>query len=323
MSTIHFLNVKEGDSTWIKHNSGRISLIDVFNASKVEEIKKETIFEAAQRVRGNFGQKNYPVNPIQYLQDFNVQDIFRFILTHPDMDHMGGIKDLFDTISVSNFWDTANNKEKPDFTDSQHNEADWDFYQSVREKEVLGITVLNLYSGATGKFYNQDESKNPGGDGLYILAPTNELVNAANESGDYNDCSYVLLYKTADRKIVFGGDSHDKTWEHILDKHKDSVKDVDVLFAPHHGRDSGRSYEFLDVLKPKITYFGNAKSENLAYKAWYNRGLEYITNNQANCIITDIGASINIYVTYETFARAYNSNTFYNSTLKAWYIKTL
>jgi competence protein ComEC len=313
----------EGDSTWIKHNSGRISLIDVFNASKVEEIKKETIFEAAQRVRGNFGQKNYPVNPIQYLQDFNVQDIFRFILTHPDMDHMGGIKDLFDTISVSNFWDTANNKEKPDFTDSQHNEADWDFYQSVREKEVLGITVLNLYSGATGKFYNQDESKNPGGDGLYILAPTNELVNAANESGDYNDCSYVLLYKTADRKIVFGGDSHDKTWEHILDKHKDSVKDVDVLFAPHHGRDSGRSYEFLDVLKPKITYFGNAKSENLAYKAWYNRGLEYITNNQANCIITDIGASINIYVTYETFARAYNSNTFYNSTLKAWYIKTL
>ncbi|OPY57493.1 MAG: ComEC family competence protein [Pelotomaculum sp. PtaU1.Bin035] len=323
MSTIHFLNVKEGDCTWIKHNSGRISLIDVFNASKVEEVKKEAIFEAAQRVRGNFGQKNYPVNPIQYLKDFNIQDIFRFILTHPDMDHMGGIKDLFETFSVINFWDTANNKEKPDFTDGQHNEEDWDFYQSVRNKKIEDVTVLNLYSGATGQFYNQDGSNNPGGDGLHILAPTIDLVSQANESGDYNDCSYVLLYKTAGRKIVFGGDSHDKTWEHILSEHENSVKDVDVLFAPHHGRDSGRSYEFLDVLKPKITYFGNAKSEHLAYKSWYNRGLEYITNNQANCIVTDISIGIDIYVTYETFARAYNSDTFYNNTFNAWYIKTL
>ena len=44
--------------------------------------------------------------------------------------------------------------------------------------------------------------------------------------------------------IVFGGDSHDATWDHILEHHRADVTDIDLLIAPHHGRKSGRSYEF-------------------------------------------------------------------------------
>lgn len=33
------------------------------------------------------------------LKDFGVSTIFRFILTHPDMDHMDGMKSLFDSFS--------------------------------------------------------------------------------------------------------------------------------------------------------------------------------------------------------------------------------
>lgn len=29
MSTVHFLNVNEGDCTWIHHNSGRNTVIDI------------------------------------------------------------------------------------------------------------------------------------------------------------------------------------------------------------------------------------------------------------------------------------------------------
>jgi hypothetical protein len=45
------------------------------------------------------------------------------------------------------------------------------------------------------------------------------------------------------------------------------VTNVDLLIEPHHGRKSGRSYDFLDTLKPKVTIFGNANSEHLAYGA--------------------------------------------------------
>ena len=68
---------------------------------------------------------------------------------------------------------------------------------------------------------------------LYILAPTKGLVDAANKSGDYNDCSYVILYKTNNKKIVFRwrlGRKHVGTT--FLQNHKDDVTDIDILLAP-------------------------------------------------------------------------------------------
>lgn len=104
MGVVHFLNVNEGDCILIQHPSGHNTVIDISNASEGVEL-----FESAS---GNHNQKNYPVNPIQYLKDFNIDTVFRFILTHPDMDHMDGISSLFDNFSVLNFWDTQNTDRK-------------------------------------------------------------------------------------------------------------------------------------------------------------------------------------------------------------------
>ena len=116
-------------------------------------------------------------------------------------------------------------------------------------------------------------------DAFYVLAPTPELVEQANETEDYNDASYTFY--TVGLAGFLSGDSHDNTWEHILDNWEDDVKDVDLLIAPHHGRKSGRNYKFLDTVNPKMTFFGNARSEHLAYSAWNYRKLEKITNNEA------------------------------------------
>ena len=136
---------------------------------------------------------------------------------------------------------------------------------------------------------------------------------------------YVILYKTNNKKIVFAGDSAENTWDYILQNHKDDVTDIDILLAPHHGRKTGGNSNYLDVLKPKLTLFGNAKSEYLNYNAWNSRNLDHITNNQANCIIMDTFGTngIDIYVTYEAFAKKRNPKSTYNSTLKAWYIQTV
>ena len=316
MGIIHFMNVNEGDCIWVHHASERNTVIDVSAAKPV------IVFESAS---GNHNQKNYPVNPIEYLRSFNVSSIFRFILTHPDMDHMDGLKTLFDNFSVINFWDTENTKTMDDNTSwGKYNKEDWDFYQEVR-KSSDDPKVLHNYAGSTGQYYNMDENGKSGADGLYILAPTKELVSAANESGDYNDCSYVILYRTNNRKIVFAGDSAEKTWDYILENHKEDVTDVDILFAPHHGRKTGGNSEYLDVLNPKLTLFGNAKSEYLDYDAWNNRKLDHITNNQANCVILDTFGQdgIDVYVSYEVFAKKRNPNAVYNETLNAWYIMTV
>ena len=114
METIRFLNVKEGDCSIIQHPSGRVSVIDVCNAkppdsvsAAIEELAKMMVDKAP----GNFNQKAHPVNPIAYLNDHSIKSIFRYIQTHPDMDHMDGIKCFFETFSPINFWDTDNKKE--------------------------------------------------------------------------------------------------------------------------------------------------------------------------------------------------------------------
>ncbi len=331
MATIHFLNVNDGDCTVIKHNSGHVTVIDVCNAKTQESLESlreavsAMIAKAERGITGNFQQKKCPVNPISYMHDHGISSIFRYIQTHPDMDHMDGITALFEAFSPLNFWDTDNKKEmlNSSWGSSSYSKKDWEFYKRLRDAKPQHDPKpkrLALLSGTKRKFYNVGKDGSRGGDGLYILAPTQDLVDAANKADDeYNDCSYVLLYRTGKNRIVFGGDSHDDTWEHILAKHGSDVTDIDLLIAPHHGRKSERSYEFLDTLKPTLTFFGNARSEHLAYAAWRGRGLSIVTNNQANCMVVDAGTSpMTLYVTNENFARHVNPRTSYESAVRAW-----
>ena len=327
MPTIHFLNVKEGDCSIIDHSSGRVTVMDVCNAkpssSAVSKSEMALAGLATRAVHGNFNQKAYPVNPVAYLIEHGIGSIFRFILTHPDMDHMDGISALFDAFPPVAFWDTNNQKtmDSSSWSASPYNQADWELYKALRDTSPQqNPKRLTNLSGDDGQYWNRDESGNPGGDGYKILAPTQKLVDEANKKDDYNDCSYVLLYRTGSKRIVFSGDSHDGTWEHILKNWEADVRDIDLLIAPHHGRDSGRSYEFLNVLNPALTFFGNARSEHLAYDHWHNRGLPIVTNNQANCMVVDASNSpMNLYVTNETYARRVNASTFYSARFRAWF----
>ena len=117
MSRIHFLNVLEGDCNIIEHDSGRKTVIDVSNAYNDYDTAEEIAVRNSQRRRdmyertqvpsdkNDYKQKKTPDNPIQYLRKLKISEIFRFVVTHPDMDHLDGIKDLFTEFSIINMWD--------------------------------------------------------------------------------------------------------------------------------------------------------------------------------------------------------------------------
>ena len=168
-----------------------------------------TMAKPERGISGNFQQKKFPVNPISYMNDRGISSIFRYVQTHPDMDHMDGIEALFHEFSPTNFWDTGNTKEMQasSWEGSPYRASDWKFYKHLRDTDPdEDPRRLTLYSGARGPFYNQGRDGAGGGDGLHVLAPTKELVAAANEADeDYNRCSYVVLYLT-------GGQQHRVRW---------------------------------------------------------------------------------------------------------------
>lgn len=333
MAVIHFLNVLEGDCNIIQHDSGRLSVIDVSNAYNDEDTPAEKAVKASQARKDmlartkvpsdkiDYKQKKLPDNPIVYLKNnINTSEIFRFIITHPDMDHLDGIKDLFTEFSITNTWDSNNNKEldlKSDF--GGYNKEDWQFYINLRDGKYEETSRKVYNDESNFKFWNDDDLK--------VLAPSKSLIKqACEEGGDFHDLSYVLLFTPPKKgggkwKIIFSGDSHDNSWEHITENYKDEVSDVDVLFAPHHGRDSDRDYSFLKTLNPKATLFGNASSEHLAYGCYPPIR---ITNNQAGYVVMDVQPEkITFYVKNLEFARHFKNKRkwgepVYNKKYKAY-----
>jgi beta-lactamase superfamily II metal-dependent hydrolase len=322
MPVLHFLNVRSGDCSIIQHGSGRVTMVDVNNARRLTESERivEASIQKYAATSGNFNQKAHPVNPIEYMRERGIGGPFRFVLTHPDMDHMDGIVDIFAEFSPPNIWDTENtcDKDADDWDNAPYRKEDWDFYCRLRTTRSNPKRLTYLSGQSRCDFWKDD--------GIDVLSPTQPLLDAANEASDWNDASYVLRYSAkhsngeASWKVVLAGDSHDATWEHIIDVHADVVSDIDLLLAPHHGRDSDRDHVFLDVLKPKLTLFGNAPSEHLAYDEWSRRELPVITNNQAGSVVVDFSSKHGaVYCTNKKYAeKELGSSAHYNDVHKAW-----
>jgi beta-lactamase superfamily II metal-dependent hydrolase len=248
---------------------------------------------------------DHNTNPIDYCNWIGIKKIFRFILTHPDMDHMDGFNRLVDEIGINNFWDSGTRREKPEFNNnSQYFEEDWQRYVKVRDGKEKDVTVVTHLAGDKFVYANKDD-KDGVGDALHILAPTKELLADPDLEDDVNEGSYVVLYRSAGGKVLFCGDAHDAAFEHIKNNYANDVAGTSVMLAPHHGRDSARSYDFLDFIKPKLTIIGCAPCKYIDYGQWSRRGLDILTSNQAGNIVLDTGDGyIDVFIENKTYAQS-------------------
>lgn len=341
---IHFLNVDEGDCSIVEHDSGRITMVDICcgnlkkEASAVDENDSYSVNCSAEGLKGNFNQKEHPVNPLDWLSNLSDGHIFRFIATHPDMDHLDGLKALFcSKYKPTNFWYTENDKEMDSSKGfGKYSEDDWKMYKKLMNGEIDGVTKLSLKRGATGRFFNHDDNYGNGfGDRITVISPSNKISEIASDTKNFNDGSYVLLMESAlGHKVLFCGDSEKQAWNDILQYYGEQLKNIDVLIAPHHGRKSGGNDVYLDVLNPKFTLLGNAKSEHLGYSSWNNRNLDHYTNNQLGSVILDeTTRGFNIYATCKSFVLAYHQEsdkfftedrlTPYNCMPSAYFLKAI
>ena len=194
VARFHFLNVKNGDCSIIEHNSGHVSIIDICNARLPKNEKALSFNEIINlraeseqlakitEARKNYNQKANPENSISYLSKFGIKQIFRLAITHPDMDHMDGLVDLFEYSRPSNYYDTLNEKEMNNgWEESPYREKDWLLYKSLRDKPPeTDPKAIRIYSGDNGIYRRKNWDGEPPGDAFFTLSPTQQL----NNSGD-------------------------------------------------------------------------------------------------------------------------------------------
>ncbi len=277
MAIVKSFSAGEGDMFYIKHDSDNFTMIDCClcincnNKCNMDEKKRDEIIQEIKRESRN-------------------KSIKRFISTHPDIDHIGGLKFLNQEWEILNFYCVENDAKKEDETE------DFKEYKKLRDDKKK---AFYLYKGCKRKWMNESDNKREKA-GIEILWPIIEneefkkvLEDIKNNNRNYNNLSPIIEYKEDKSVFMWMGDLE----EDFMNKIKDEVNfpnKVDVLFAPHHGRESGKiPKEWLDMTCPKLIVIGEAPSEHLNYY----KGYLTITQNSAKDIVFEADEDyINIYV---------------------------
>ncbi len=203
-------------------------------------------FEALEKAKTEL------TDPIAFMRrHYPGQTLWRFVLTHPDLDHMRGIKRLYETIGFHNFWDTTHTKKISEFR-SDDDKEDWEFYQQLRNG-AFGSYARLYTRGNQAYAFARDEYGNPGGDCIEILSPTPDLVRSCNAAQKSNDLSLVLRLWHAGKSILLPGDAEDEAWKTMVDYYGVHLKS-DFLKASHHGRDSGYHLAAVQRITPCLTF---------------------------------------------------------------------
>lgn len=271
MSVVKSFSVGNGDLFYIKHNSDNFTIIDCcLSDENCDDILDELESES-------YGK-----------------GVTRFISTHPDQDHISGVKRIDDRLGIRNFYCVKNSVKKEEVTD--------DFKHYCKIRDDSGKTY-HIGRGRSRRWLN-DSCNERGSSGLNFLWPIvgdEEFKNAlaAAENGESpNNISAVIRYSIENSaSMLWMGDLETEFLERIA--HKFSWPKTNILFAPHHGRKSGRVPKaILDKIKPDLVIIGEAPAEDLNYYSGHN----VITQNSAGDITFECdGKMVRIFVANEEY----------------------
>ncbi len=294
MSIIKSLSVGNGDMFYIKHGSSNFTIIDC----NMDDTNREMITD-------------------EIISESSGKDIKRFISTHPDKDHIHGLKYLDDKIGIVNFYCVANEATKEDESE------DFIKYKELRDSEK----AFYIYRECSRCWMNRnDEEKKYGSSGINIVWPIREDENYKSElenvkNGESpNNISPIIKYSLNEGvNVLWFGDLENS----FMEKIKDTIElpEADIIFAPHHGRKSGKiPKEWMESINPKIVIIGEAPSEKINYLSGYNT----ITQNTSGNIILDCDKGmVDIYVTNENYSVDFLENNNKSDNYSGKYIGTL
>ncbi len=291
MSIVKSFSVGNGDMFYINHNSDNFTVIDCYMH---EDNEDKIIDEIINKSKG--------------------KGVSRFISTHPDEDHILGLKKYKDRVGINNFYCVENEATKEDETE------DFKEYCSLRD----GNEHFYLYKGCARKWMNM-ENEERGSSGISVLWPkTNnqyfkDALQKAHNGESPNNISPIIKYSLENGvKILWFGDLEKDFMENIKDDLE--IEEADIIFAPHHGRYSGKiPNEILEKINPKIIIIGEAPSSNLNYYSGYNT----ITQNSAGDITFECEQNnVHIYVSNENYSVPFLKNK-YKANDYDYYIGTL
>lgn len=271
---VHYLDVGQGDCTFIQFPDDTTMMIDASIASYSEHI-------------------------IEYVQNLGVSQIDYFVLTHSDNDHVGGAKAIFDAFEIVNVFRPFQIavKKVGSETSAIEEEKLKDYYPGDVQT-ATNNSYLNFIKSAYSETYvkngaMQSATVTVSYDGIVISSTKAEVEfsfeffaplvrSGASEfdeatstrgyptknNGNANDSSPVMLLEYNTKSFIFTGDASETVEKEVMStlsaEEKARFKNTDVMQAGHHGSRYSNCEEFLELVLPN--YFVVSAGKNNRYK---------------------------------------------------------
>lgn len=208
--TVSYIDVGQGDATLI--HKGNFSML----------------IDAGKNERGT--------TIVEYLKNQGIKKLDLLVGTHPDSDHIGGLDDVLQEISVDTVYLPRATKETRTWR-----EVERALRQTGKEAQMPEI----------GKEYRFDENVM-----IRFLGPQRKYAEA-------NDNSLVVQLAYGKTRFLFMGDAEEQAEKDILERNFDL--ECDVLKVGHHGSYTATSDAFLKGANPAYAVISAGKDNSYGH----------------------------------------------------------
>lgn len=237
LSAVHFIDVGQGDATLLQ-SGGEYCLVDAGTAES----------EAAL---------------ISYLNGMGVKKLKLLVMSHPHVDHIGGMNAVLQNFEVEQVL-------LPDF-------SKMDAPTTVTFERILDTITQKQIAVAVAKQ----------GDAYAIGNATLTVLAAGVKTHNYNNLSPVLHFAAADLTAMLTGDGEKEVETDALTQ---GLPHVDVFKAGHHGSNTANASELLWALRPQLV--GISCGQNNSYGHPHSEALQSFALVGAQVLRTDLQGSI-------------------------------
>ena len=242
---VSFLDVGQGDAAVVEFPGSHVMVID-----------------AGGFLSQTFDSGRAIVAP--FLWQKKIGQVDTLVLSHPNLDHYGGLEFLAEHFGVTSFWFNADKRSK-----SQR------FKRLMTTLERNGVEIRPLCSGSQDQEINSVR--------IQILHPP------CSQTGlDTNDASLVLRLSHGEVDILFSGDV-ETAGERILLSTSAQLAS-EILKVPHHGSRSSSTLPFLEAVSPQVAIASLGHHNRFRFPApevvdrYERRGVELLRTDQAGTI---------------------------------------
>jgi len=214
---IVFLDIGQGDGIYIQTPGGRQMIIDG-------------------------GADDQVVRELGSVMPWFDRHIDWMVASHPDRDHIGGLRHVLDHYSVTHALDTG------------FSISDKEDYAYVRGVESSGT---NRVIAERGQRIVLDAHHDVFVDVLY---PNHDLSSV----DDINDHSIIMVLRYGGVSLLLSGDASVLPEAYLVDHDLDNI-DVDILKLGHHGSDTSSSEAFLSATSPKLAIIQSGANNHFGH----------------------------------------------------------